>query len=144
VLTLGGGHTADSEAINTVMGRYFSFMDAKRWDDLRDLFTDDMAMAAPDDVPDASTVVGRDRVVKVIRAVLGPAVTVHQGRVVELEFVGADRARGVCAMHDTVTYPHEPARSFRGSGHYLADYARTESGWKIRALTLHRVELDRG
>jgi hypothetical protein len=144
VLTSHGTDTVDIEAIKTVMGQYFWLMDMKRWADLRDVFTDDMVMAAPDDVAGAAPVVGRDRVVKVISAVLGPAITVHQGYVLELDFVDADRARGVWGMSDTVAYPDDPARSFRGSGYYLGEYVRTTHRWKISALTLRRRELDRG
>jgi hypothetical protein len=143
-LTLSGADTADIEAIETVMCEYFRLMDMKRWEDLRDVFTDDMIMAAPDDVADAAPVVGRDRVVKVIRVVLGPAITVHEGSVLHLEFVDADHARGVWGMRDTVEYPDDPARSFRGSGRYHGEYVRTTSGWKISELTLRRLELDRG
>lgn len=144
MLISNGADTADIEDIKSIMGQYFRLMDMKRWADLRDVFTDDMVMAAPDDVAGAAPVVGRDRVVKVISAVLGPAITVHEGQVLELDFVAADQARGVWGMRDTVAYPDDPDRGFRGSGYYLGEYVRTTRGWKISALTLRRQELDRG
>jgi hypothetical protein len=134
---------ADLEAVKVVMAQYFRFMDTKRWSDLRAIFTDDMTMHAPDDVADASIVAGGDRVARVIERVLGPAVSVHRGYMPEVHLEGPDAARAIWAMEDVVEYPDAPERSFRGSGHYHATYARTPDGWKIRSLVLRRLRLDR-
>lgn len=134
----------DVEAVKIVMARYFRYMDTKQWAELRDIFTDDMSMFAPDDVADAAVLVGGDRVVRVIERVLGPAVSVHRGFLPEIELVGADDARAIWAMEDVVEYPDAPERNFRGSGHYHATYRRTADGWKLASLTLRRLRLDRG
>jgi len=134
----------DVEAVKILMARYFRFMDTKQWGDLRGLFTDDMTMHAPDDVPDAPVVEGGDRVVRVIERVLGPAVSVHRGFMPEVELVSHDEARAIWAMEDVVEYADAPERSFRGSGHYHASYARAGDGWRIRSLVLRRLRLDHG
>lgn len=133
----------DLEAVKIVMARYFRLMDTKQWSDLRTLFTDDMTMHAPDDVPDAPVVEGGDHVARVIERVLGSAVSVHRGYMPEVELDGPDRARAIWAMEDVVEYPDAPERNFRGSGHYHATYTRTADGWKIRSLVLRRLRLDR-
>jgi hypothetical protein len=134
----------DLEAIKVVMARYFRLMDTKQWSELRGLFTDDMTMHAPDDVDNAPVVEGGDRVVRVIERVLGPSVSVHRGFMPEIEFTGPDEARAIWAMEDVVEFPDAPERSFRGSGHYRARYARTQRGWRIASLVLRRLRLDRG
>ncbi len=137
-------HVDDIEAVKIVMARYFRFMDTKQWSELRAIFTDDMTMHAPDDVADAPVVEGGDRVVRVIERVLGPAVSVHRGYMPEVELVAPGEASAIWAMEDVVAYADAPERSFRGSGHYQATYARTPDGWKIRSLVLRRLRLDRG
>ena len=138
-----GTRDDDLEAVRVVMARYFRFMDTKQWPDLREIFSDDMTMHAPDDVADAPVVEGGDRVVRVIERVLGPAVSVHRGYMPEIELLAPLEARAIWAMEDVVEYPDAPERNFRGSGHYHATYARTPDGWKIRSLVLRRLRLDR-
>jgi hypothetical protein len=134
----------DLEALKVVMARYFRLMDTKQWSELRRLFTDDMTMHAPDDVEDAPLVEGGDRVVRIIERVLGPSVSVHRGFMPEIDLIGTDEASAIWAMEDVVEYPDAPQQNFRGSGHYLARYERTEHGWKISSLVLRRLRLDRG
>ena len=140
---MNGRPVDDLEAVKIVMARYFRFMDTKQWPDLREIFSDDMTMHAPDDVADAPIVKGGLRVVRVIERVLGPAVSVHRGYMPEIELLAPLEARAIWAMEDVVEYPDAPERNFRGSGHYHATYVRTPDGWKIRSLVLRRLRLDR-
>ena len=132
------------QAVATTMAKYFRYMDTKRWGELRQIFTDDMAMHAPDDVPDKPPTTGADRVVAVISTVLEGAVSVHHGCMPEIEVLSEERATGIWAMSDDVRYPDDPRRSFHGSGHYHADFRKTADGWKIGALTLRRLSLETG
>ena len=132
---------ATTAAIATVMARYFRFMDTKQWDDLRAVFTDDMVMSAPDDVPGKAPTRGVDNVVASISAFLDGAVSVHHGHMPEIEVDGDATARGIWAMSDDVSYVSDPTRDFRGSGHYHAEFRKTPEGWKLSALTLRRLAL---
>jgi hypothetical protein len=126
------------------MGQYFRFIDTKRWSELREIITDDMTMAAPDDVADAPALVGGDRVVRMIERVLGSAVSVHRGVLTHAEAVGVDEARATWVMEDVVEYPANPERTFRGGGLYEATYRHTPTGWRIASLVLRRTQLERG
>lgn len=137
------GSLADVESIKVLMARYFRFLDTKQWESLRAILTDDMSMAAPDDVEGSQPLAGADRVVRLMKRVLGPSVSVHRGYCPEIEILNHSEAKAIWAMDDTVTFTDDPRLNFRGSGHYDATYTRTADGWKISSLTLRRVRLDR-
>jgi hypothetical protein len=128
--------------VSIVMARYFRYMDTKRWDEFRGIFTDDVTMSAPDDVPGKAPTQGADRVVERVSTVLADAVSVHHGHMPEIEIESSEHARGIWAMSDVVTFPDDPTRNFRGSGHYHAEFRNTADGWKISSLTLRRLSLE--
>jgi SnoaL-like domain len=134
----------DIEAIRVVMARYFRFIDTKQWLSLRQIFADDISMAAPDDLEGAQPLIGADRVVRMIERVLGPSVSVHRGYLTEIELAGPNEASAIWAMEDLVEFIDRPDRNFRGQGHYHVGYFRASDGWKIASLTLRRLRLDRG
>ena len=134
---------ADVESIKVLMARYFRFLDTKQWSSLREILTDDMSMAAPDDVEGSQPLVGADRVIRLMKRVLGPSVSAHRGYGPEIEVLGPNEARGIWAMDDTVAFPDDPQLNFSGCGHYYATYSQTGHGWKISSLTLRRLMLHR-
>jgi hypothetical protein len=134
----------DVQPLATLMEQYFRAIDTKQWSELRAILTDDMTMAAPDDVADAPPLGGADRVVRVIERVLGPAVSMHRGVLSNAELTGPGEVRAVWTMEDVVDYPDAPDQSFRGTGSYEVTYRHTPTGWRIGALVLRRTRLDRG
>jgi hypothetical protein len=129
---------AEIEAIKQLKARYFRLLDTKRWDDWREIFSEDFEAdvdggAAHPTVHFAS----RDEMVASNRKILATAVTVHHGHMPEIELTGPDTAKGVWAMMDIVKL----GAGFRGYGHYHEEYEKRSGRWRIRRLRLTRLEV---
>lgn len=140
--------TSDREAIRLLKARYFRFMDEKRWDDLRTLFTDDIVFdvrggTAPRTLQDAfdePAITGGDPAVEFLRGALNRAVSIHQGFMPEIEITGGDTARAIWAMSDIIIAPEgAPFREMRGHGHYHETYLKHGGDWRIATLVLTRL-----
>ena len=136
---------ADRIAIQELKASYFRFLDTKQWDQWRQLFTDDLVFtnddsALPTDA--APMVTGGDAFVAMVSSSLANSVTVHQGHMPEITFVGADEARGIWAMFDWV-HDRDSESSMQGFGHYHERYLRGDDGrWRIADLRLTRLRVD--
>ena len=118
--------------------QYCRLLDAKQWNDWRDLFTEDYEI----DVSDRTgkpIVRGRDAVMDWVRASIGGAVTVHHVHTPEFE-IDRNEARGVWAMQDTIVY--ENGMRLVGYGHYHERYIRKSGDWKISRCKLTRLHVD--
>jgi uncharacterized protein (TIGR02246 family) len=127
----------DIEEIHQLKARYFRLMDTKDWDGFGGVFTDDAVMDADGYVGE-----GRDAIVAFLRKILDGVVTTHHGHMPEITITGPDRASGVWAMFDYLTFPGDPASGFRGYGHYHEEYVRTTEGWRIHHVKLTRLRID--
>src|SRR5580658_6179989 len=97
--------STDLHAIEQLKSRYFRYLDTKKWERWRSLFTDDMDFAIEESVrpEDASPMEsGGDRFVELVSSALETAITVHHGHMPDVEFVGLHEATGVWAMDDWV------------------------------------------
>src|SRR4051812_27608845 len=114
-----GAVSDDLEAIKQLKARYFRLMDTKQWDELRTLFTDDVAVDTT--ASGGPVFVNADAFVSFLRETLGDAVTVHQGHMPEIELTSPTTATGIWALHDTIVF----ATGMRlvGYGHYHETYA---------------------
>ncbi|QTV80486.1 nuclear transport factor 2 family protein [Microbacterium sp. NIBRBAC000506063] len=134
----------DIELIQALKASYFRAIDTKSWDDLRDVFEDDLRYFRDIDfrTPSAeASVVGADEFVQNVRNRHEHSVTVHQGHTPEIT-VEADTADGVWAMFDWVD---NPVRDFawQGYGHYREQYRRGADGrWRIAIMRLSRIRVD--
>ena len=109
------------EQIRLLKARYFRFVDTKKWNELRALFTDDATayflegFEAPRPIEAA---------MKFIIDVLdNPVVSSHSGYMPEIEILDADHARELWPMQDHLYWPSVEGNAFgisemHGAGHY--------------------------
>jgi hypothetical protein len=134
------------EQIKQVKARYFRLMDQKRWDEWKELFTEDVT-AVYHGVPrsrhsDDLTEVrceGRADLVAKISGFLAKGVSIHHGHMPEIEVTSAATARGIWAMVDYLLLPNF---TLKGYGHYEEDYVKEGGKWKIKTILLTRLHCD--
>jgi hypothetical protein len=131
------------EEIRNLKARYFRLIDTKQWDELRAVFTADMQVVTPDG---RVWIEGGDAYAASLQSGLRDAVSCHQGLTGEIEVTGADRATGIWAMQDVISWPdshpREGWKAILGRGHYHETYRREDGRWRIATLTLTRLSLD--
>lgn len=160
----GGPRTIDDllaiESIRQLKARYFRLLDAKRWEEWAEVFTEEAVMRYGPGEGDV--VEGRAAIAAHVSGILASAVTVHQGAMPEIVVTGPDTARGTWAMFDYTESPHGftdrldpgaagpegatggPGRAKKGWGHYEEEYRRGADGaWRIDRLRLTRLRVDR-
>src|SRR5215831_12998959 len=109
------------EQIKQLKARYFRLTDQKRWDEWRDVFTEDVTAVyhgAPsssqgDKLPELRCN-GRTDLVAKVSGLLSQGVSVHHGHMPEIEVTSQTTARGVWAMVD---YLRLPKFIMKGYGH---------------------------
>ncbi|MCV6963877.1 DUF4440 domain-containing protein [Mycobacterium intermedium] len=128
------------EAIKQLKARYCRFLDTKRWDEWRELFTDDFVS---DTTPSGGErVAGAEEFVAFVRNIFGrpSRPTVHQVHAPEIELTSATTATGVWALEDVVRLA--PGVNLNGRGHYHETYEKIDGQWRIKSSTLTRVRED--
>lgn len=128
------------EAIKQLKARYCRYLDTKRWDDWRQLFTDDFLS---DTSPSGGKVIqGADEFVAFVRNTLGKASqpTAHQVHAPEIELTSETTATGVWALQDVVRLG--PGLNLDGRGHYHETYEKVDGRWLIKSSTLTRLRED--
>ena len=128
------------EAIKQLKARYCRYLDTKRWDDWRELFTDDFLS---DTSPSGGKVIhGADEFVAFVRNTLGKASqpTAHQVHAPEIELTSETTATGVWALQDVVRLG--PGLNLDGRGHYHETYEKVDGRWRIKTSTLTRLRED--
>lgn len=133
----------DIEAIRQLKARYFRLMDQKRWEEWRDVFTEDVEIRTPDDTGDPTPIVGRDTFVDGLITLIGEVRTVHHGHMSEIA-VDDDTATGVWSMEDHLWWPPEFGLGHMwGTGWYEETYRRGGDGvWRIATLYLRRIRVE--
>ena len=136
-------------ALKRLKAEYFYYLDTKQWDDWLDLFTHDATLAWDSDAPANDSEVrtsqfsGHEAIREnVIRAILDPATTVHQGHTPILDLVSDVEARGIWAMEDIVLDNKGRGRT-HGWGHYHETYRKVADKWRISSLHLTRLLIKR-
>lgn len=134
------------DAIRQLRERYCRFVDAKQWEELKDLLAPDYRHFATNTVGAEPTQVAAsaEEFLDRIRRITSGATTVHACFMADISLTGAATATGVWSMTDVVSHPTEPGMRFIGRGHYRDDYRRGEDGvWRIAVTRLTRQRLDR-
>ena len=121
---------ADRLAVADVVVRYFELVDAKRWDDMHEVFTEDTTARWTAD----NVIEGRDGVVGAMRHMSGSAEIVTYHHVAAMTpVVDGDRAEVVArvrAMHHGVG-PRE-GKFYESLGIQPTSLVRTPDGWRIK------------
>ena len=128
------------EAIKQLKARYFRYIDAKRWSDLKALFTADARWDVDGGSGHYEWTSPDEFIAHVSKSLAAPAISVHQGHMPEIELVDETKARGTWAMFDYVDVPGKPAR--QGYGRYHETYRKEALGWRIGSLKLTRLRVD--
>ena len=121
---------ADRLAVADVIVRYFELVDAKRWDDMHEVFTEDTTAQWTAD----NMIVGRDGVVGAMRHMSGSDEIVTYHHVAAMTpVVDGDAASVVAhvrAMHHGVG-PRE-GKFYESLGIQPTTLVRTPAGWRIK------------
>jgi len=126
------------EAIKQLKARYCRYLDTKRWNDWRQLFTDDFVS---DTSPaGGKRISGADEFVSYVRKTLSKHPTVHQVHAPEIALTSATTATAVWALEDVVRLA--PAVNLNGRGHYHETYEKVDGHWLIKTSTLTRLRED--
>lgn len=131
---------AEIEAIKQLKARYCRYLDTKRWDDWRQLFTDNFVS---DTSPAGGKLIsGADEFVAFVRGTLGKPSqpTAHQVHAPEIELTSEMTATGVWALQDVVRL--SPGINLLGHGHYHETYEKVDGRWLIKTSTLTRLRED--
>jgi hypothetical protein len=123
--------------INTVKTRYTRYLDAKRWQDWGNLFTEDVIMQTGD--KEEEIISGRDFIVDFLQKNVADAITVHQVHAGEITFTGEDTAEAIFPMSDEVEHKHFHLRGF---GFYQETFRRVDGEWRLARWRLLRTRLD--
>ncbi|HEU5300648.1 MAG TPA: nuclear transport factor 2 family protein [Acidimicrobiia bacterium] len=126
------------EAIAQLKARYFRTMDAKDWDAMRAVFSDDLVMDTTESGGDKIT--GADEFMAFLRDAIGDVVTVHHGHMPEIELTSATTATGIWAMEDMLRWPD--GTEMHGYGHYHETYRKEDGTWRIATSSLTRLRTD--
>ncbi|MGE0822909.1 MAG: nuclear transport factor 2 family protein [Candidatus Binatia bacterium] len=136
----------EREKIAQLKARYFRLMDQKRWDEWKEVFTEDV-VAVYHGVPGSSRregltelrCEGRADLVAKVGGFLSKGISIHHGHMPELELTSATTATGIWAMVDYLLFPHF---TLTGYGHYEEGYIKEGSTWKIKKILLTRLHCD--
>ncbi len=126
------------QAIRQVKARYFRAVDTKDWDLLKQQFTPDVVIDTTGSAGIITT--GADNFITYTKSTIGPARTVHQGHMPEIEVHSPTTAAGVWALQDLLIWPGDIR--VIGYGHYHESYVRVGDRWLISHSKLTRLYLD--
>jgi hypothetical protein len=126
------------DAIKQLKASYFSNIDAKNWDALRELL-------APDVTEDTTCSAGpiffdRDSFIAFLKLTLGSATTHHQGYDPHIKLTSATTAEGLWTLEDVLTFGD--TLGVHGYGHYNDRYEKVNGKWVVKYSKLTRTRID--
>jgi hypothetical protein len=135
------------EAIRRLKALYFYCLDHKDWEGWRrSVFVPDVRVSVPNtwDEP----LLGLELFIDRVSTNTCGAVTIHHGHTPIIDLQGDEAATGIWAMEDVIHFsPANPMMGkytyMHGYGHYHDRYVRTDEGWRIAAMELRRLHLER-
>lgn len=127
-----------AEEIRQVLTRRTRLIDGKHWDQLVELYTEDM--------PSHHTgLVGGRAQVEFVAKVMEGVRTVHQVHMPEIAFTDDTTARVITPMEDLLVWEVEGVTHWvHGYGHYHQTFIKAERGWVISDHRLSRQYLQEG
>lgn len=132
----------DVEAIKQLKARYFRLMDTKQWDEMREVFADDVHVDM--EAEGGGIQESADDFMTMLRQNIEDVVTVHHGHMPEITLTSPTTATGIWAMEDELWWPDgAPIPHLHGYGHYHETYEKGADGaWRIKTMTLTRLRKD--
>jgi hypothetical protein len=127
------------EEIKALKARYFRSVDDQDWPAYGKVFTRTGTLEVPGAEGAAVKYTGADVIVAMVKEFLLGARSVHHGHMPEIDIHSSDRASGIWAMEDRLSWPD---RRFHGFGRYHEDYVRESDGWHIAYCRLERISLE--
>jgi len=130
----------DIEAIKRLKASYFRLVDAKRWPEVKSLFSPDAEIAAT--AGESGSVEG---FVASLEALTAGVTTFHAGHMPEIDLWSAGRARGRWAMTFHMQWEQEGVvRGRQGYRLYEDEYTRSESDgrWRISRMQITAIPAD--
>ncbi|MEM8606575.1 MAG: nuclear transport factor 2 family protein [Myxococcota bacterium] len=130
-MTLSLQEISDRFEIQDLVFKYSAIVDQKRFDDLREVFTED---AHVDYSAFGAPVGGREEIIAFLQKVMIMFPNhQHLNTNVQIEVEG-DTATGrvMCLNPQEMNMPDDKTHIFMCGLWYLDDYVRTEAGWRIR------------
>jgi hypothetical protein len=125
------------EAIKRLKYKYFRCLDTKRWEEMKECFTEDANAAYSSG---KYSFQGRDQIVQfLVDAMNRPTVlSAHHGHHPEIELTSPTTAVGVWALAD-VFIDLQAAITVRGAAYYRDDYVKVNGQWKIQTTGYERT-----
>ncbi len=124
------------EAIRRLKYKYMRCLDLKRWDEMRDCFTEGATAAYSGG---KYSFQGRDEIIAFFRDSMGPEmITSHHVHHPEIELLSETRATGTWALEDTVIHTTQDF-TLRGAAFYRDEYAKEGGHWKIAHTGYERI-----
>jgi len=117
------------EQIKRVKYKYMRCLDQKRWDEMRDVFTDDAVAGYSGGKYHFD---GRDEILSFLERSMG-ADTFHSSHRIhqpEIDLTGPDTATGTWAMDDVVVMT-DWELTVRGAAFYEDEYRKVDGEWRI-------------
>jgi hypothetical protein len=126
------------DAIKQLKASYFSNIDAKNWDALRQLL-------APNVTEDTTCSAGpiffdRESFIAFLKLTLGGATTHHQGYDPHIKLTSATTAEGLWTLEDVLIFGG--VLGVHGYGHYNDKYEKVNGKWVVKYSKLTRTRLD--
>ncbi len=140
-----------TEEIKRLKARYWHGVDSKDRVMLGSVFTNPVKIETEKDGPGGEPKFKTDSVDEFLHHVIDGATrmqleTVHQGQLMDLEFLSDDEAEGLWLLEDRLWAAGDrslaPFREMHGWGRYHERYRKTPLGWRIEAMTLIRLRAD--
>jgi hypothetical protein len=130
--------------VNRIMmlkARYCRYLDQKRWDEWRDLFTADLFVDVTGSLPAPNeTFDNADSWCEFIRERLTPALTIHHVHNPDIVVLDSENAIGGWALFDHIEYPNRSEnRGFDGYGYYEDVYRKVDGEWLLSSFKLARL-----
>jgi len=125
------------EEIKRLKYKYVRCLDQKRWDDIAECFVPDAVASYGGG---AWAFEGRDAILDFLRSSMGSEKFLSGHRVgqPEIDITGADTAKAIWALSDTVAQL-EFGVDIRGGAFYEDEYVKVDGEWKIKSTGYKRT-----
>lgn len=136
------------EEIKQLKARYFRLMDAKAWNEWRELFAPECSLHWGPGADDRC--IGAQAIVDFVSSRVGRAagMTVHHGHMPEIEVLDQNHARGTWALFDYLDVAPDQGEAPFGHRHgyarYFEEYRRDPSDerWRFASIRLTFTRMD--